>query len=134
MSNTDTKSPSKENKQFGRMCFTFLKRAISKVRVMGSNTQPEQEIERDIEHWMCEDCFRRLHDGPYESCPDCDCENVVPMRKWVVIRRDTMRSDADSLNPLLAWNETGDGEVIQIHDADTGEQVWDIDEGWVDDE
>jgi hypothetical protein len=99
-----------------------------------SNATDNGEVERDVDEWMCKNCMRRLLDGPYESCPDCDCENVVPMRKWVVVKRDTIEATADHLNPTLASNSFGHGTVIQIYDADTGDKVWDIDEGWLNDE
>ena len=100
----------------------------------GDSDPASGEVERDIDNWMCGNCMGRLQNGPYESCPDCGSEDVVPRRKWVVVKRDTVEASADDINPTLAGNKFSHGTVIQIYDADTGDKVWDIDEGWINDE
>jgi len=100
------------------------------ANVNSTSDRPTGEVNRDIDKWGCEDCFRVLRDGPYESCPDCGSEDVVPRRKFVVVSKKTIEVAANNLNPTLAHNHNGDGNsVVQIYDHDTGDKIWQQGEG-----
>lgn len=83
--------------------------------------------DRDVEKWGCGDCMRILEDGPYDTCPDCDSENVKAWRKFVVVTASTIEVPAEDLNLTYAANQArGNADrIVAIYDKDTGEQIYD---------
>jgi RNA polymerase subunit RPABC4/transcription elongation factor Spt4 len=96
------------------------------------STDESDDVQRDIDEWECKNCMRRLTEGPYDECPDCGSKEVVPHRKFIVVTQKTISADAEELNTTLALNQPGDDHrVLQLHDADTGEKIWDKETGWI---